>query len=80
MGARGSMGSTGEPDRKRRHFGSISPTAATAAAAATAKKQPFLPLSEDKKVGSSRSFCFSFLKTYVLWFKKFFGFVWIFVF
>ncbi|XP_059451247.1 E3 ubiquitin-protein ligase BRE1-like 1 isoform X1 [Corylus avellana] len=46
------MGSTGEPDRKRRHFGSMSPTAATAAAAAaaTAKKQPFLPLSEDKKL------------------------------
>ncbi|KAB1225237.1 E3 ubiquitin-protein ligase BRE1-like 1 [Morella rubra] len=41
------MGSTGEPDRKRRHFSSISPTAA---AAATAKKQPFLPISEDKKL------------------------------
>ncbi|KAF5470011.1 hypothetical protein F2P56_010564 [Juglans regia] len=39
------MGSTGEPDRKRRHFGSISPTAA-----ATPKKQPFLPISEDKKL------------------------------
>lgn len=39
-----SMGSTGEHDRKRRHFSSISPTAATA------KKQPFLPISEDKKV------------------------------
>ncbi|KAL5571647.1 hypothetical protein UlMin_021244 [Ulmus minor] len=38
------MGSTGEPDRKRRHFSSISPTAAGA------KKQPFLPLSEDKKL------------------------------
>ncbi|CAL5331332.1 unnamed protein product [Camellia sinensis] len=37
------MGSTGEPDRKRRHFSSISPTAASA------KKQSFLPLSEDKK-------------------------------
>lgn len=42
-----SMGSTGEPDRKRRHFSSISPTAAAAAAA---KKQPFWPSSEDKKV------------------------------
>lgn len=51
MGARVSMGSTGEPDRKRRHFSSISPTAA---AAATAKKQPFLPISEDKKVGFYR--------------------------
>ncbi|XP_042959417.1 E3 ubiquitin-protein ligase BRE1-like 1 isoform X2 [Carya illinoinensis] len=39
------MGSTGESDRKRRHFGSISPTAA-----ATPKKQPFLPISEDKKL------------------------------
>ncbi|KAJ0970584.1 hypothetical protein J5N97_018543 [Dioscorea zingiberensis] len=40
------MGSTGEPDRKRRHFSSISPTAATAA-----KKQPLFPSSssEDKK-------------------------------
>ncbi|XP_035540989.1 E3 ubiquitin-protein ligase BRE1-like 1 isoform X1 [Juglans regia] len=44
------MGSTGEPDRKRRHFSSISPTAAAADAAATAKKQPFLPISEDKKL------------------------------
>lgn len=35
------MGSTGEPDRKRRHFSSISPTAT---------KQPFLPISEDKKL------------------------------
>ncbi|XP_004307007.1 PREDICTED: E3 ubiquitin-protein ligase BRE1-like 1 [Fragaria vesca subsp. vesca] len=43
------MGSTGEHDRKRRHISSISsPTAAAAAAAA--KKQPFLPLSEDKKL------------------------------
>ncbi|KAL6129097.1 hypothetical protein ACLB2K_072450 [Fragaria x ananassa] len=41
------MGSTGEHDRKRRHISSISsPTAAAAA-----KKQPFLPLSEDKKLG-----------------------------
>ncbi|THF96476.1 hypothetical protein TEA_017072 [Camellia sinensis var. sinensis] len=40
------MGSTGEPDRKRRHFSSISPTAASA------KKQSFLPLSEDKKTGN----------------------------
>ncbi|PQP97498.1 E3 ubiquitin-protein ligase BRE1-like 1 isoform X2 [Prunus yedoensis var. nudiflora] len=38
------MGSTGEHDRKRRHFSSLSPTAATA------KKQPFLPISEDKKL------------------------------
>ncbi|PRQ57258.1 putative aminoacyltransferase, E1 ubiquitin-activating enzyme [Rosa chinensis] len=39
------MGSTGEHDRKRRHFSSISsPTAAAA------KKQPFLPISEDKKL------------------------------
>jgi len=37
------MGSTGEPDRKRRHFSSISPTAA-------AKKQPAFAPSEDKKV------------------------------
>ncbi|XP_052192828.1 E3 ubiquitin-protein ligase BRE1-like 1 [Diospyros lotus] len=41
------MGSTGEPDRKRRHFNSISPTAATA------KKQPFLPLSEEKKLDTT---------------------------
>ncbi|XP_010264387.1 PREDICTED: E3 ubiquitin-protein ligase BRE1-like 1 isoform X2 [Nelumbo nucifera] len=42
------MGSTGEPDRKRRHFGStISPTAAAA------KKQPFLPFSEDKKLDTA---------------------------
>ena len=39
------LGSTGEHDRKRRHFSSISsPTAAAP------KKQPFLPISEDKKV------------------------------
>ncbi|XP_024032871.1 E3 ubiquitin-protein ligase BRE1-like 1 [Morus notabilis] len=38
------MGSTGEPDRKRRHVSSISPTAAAA------KKQHFLPISEDKKL------------------------------
>ncbi|KAA8550078.1 hypothetical protein F0562_001762 [Nyssa sinensis] len=41
------MGSAGEPDRKRRHFSSISPTAATA------KKQPFLPISEDKKLDTT---------------------------
>ncbi|KAG9452990.1 hypothetical protein H6P81_005894 [Aristolochia fimbriata] len=41
------MGSTGEPDRKRRHFNSISPTAATA------KKLPFLPVSEDKKLDTA---------------------------
>ncbi|XP_022145595.1 E3 ubiquitin-protein ligase BRE1-like 1 [Momordica charantia] len=38
------MGSTVDSDRKRRHFSTISPTAATA------KKQPFLPISEDKKL------------------------------
>ncbi|XVE74077.1 hypothetical protein DITRI_Ditri11bG0170000 [Diplodiscus trichospermus] len=38
-----SMGSTGEADRKRRHFSSISPTAVAA------KNQPFLPTSEEKK-------------------------------
>ncbi|XVF22818.1 hypothetical protein REPUB_Repub12eG0203600 [Reevesia pubescens] len=37
------MGSTGEADRKRRHFSSISPTAVAA------KKQPFSPTSEEKK-------------------------------
>lgn len=41
------MGSTGEPDRKRRHFSSISPTAASA------KKQPLLPTSEDKKLDTA---------------------------
>ncbi|RZR90691.1 hypothetical protein BHM03_00018630 [Ensete ventricosum] len=45
------MGSTGEPERKRRHFSSISPTSA----GATTKKQPLAPCSEDKKV---RSLCF----------------------
>lgn len=40
----GEMGSTVESDRKRRHFSTISPTAATA------KKAPFLPVSEDKKL------------------------------
>ncbi|KAA3469436.1 E3 ubiquitin-protein ligase BRE1-like 1 isoform X2 [Gossypium australe] len=38
------MGSTGEADRKRRHFSSISPTAVAA------KKQSILPISEEKKV------------------------------
>lgn len=38
------MGSTGEADRKRRQFSSLSPTAGAA------KKQSFTPLSEDKKV------------------------------
>ncbi|KAH1080811.1 hypothetical protein J1N35_020572 [Gossypium stocksii] len=38
------MGSTGEADRKRRHFASISPTAVDS------KKQPFLPTSEEKKL------------------------------
>ncbi|KAK6162595.1 hypothetical protein DH2020_002436 [Rehmannia glutinosa] len=37
------MGSTGEADKKRRHVTTISPTAATA------KKQPLAPLSEEKK-------------------------------
>ncbi|XP_025015584.2 E3 ubiquitin-protein ligase BRE1-like 1 isoform X2 [Ricinus communis] len=42
------MGSTGEPDRKRRHFNSISsPTAAMA------KKQPFSHSSEDKKLDTA---------------------------
>ncbi|XP_065859224.1 E3 ubiquitin-protein ligase BRE1-like 1 [Euphorbia lathyris] len=41
------MGSTGEPDRKRRHFSSISPTAAMA------KKQPFSHPSEDKKLDTT---------------------------
>ncbi len=45
------MGSTGEPDRKRRHFSSISPTAT---------KQPFLPISEDKKVRSWHFFVSNF--------------------
>lgn len=40
------MGSKGETDRKRRHFSSMSPTAVAA------KKQPFLPISEEKKVWS----------------------------
>lgn len=51
------MGSTGEPERKRRHFGSISPTSAGAT-----KKQPFSPRSEDKKVRSLRSISFFFLQ------------------
>ncbi|WCJ22965.1 E3 ubiquitin-protein ligase BRE1-like 1 [Euphorbia peplus] len=43
------MGSTGEPDRKRRHFSSLSsPTAA-----AMAKKQPFSHPSEDKKLDTA---------------------------
>ncbi|KAI9182601.1 hypothetical protein LWI28_027086 [Acer negundo] len=41
------MGSTGEPDRKRRHFNSISPTAAAT------KKTPFFPSSEDKKLDTT---------------------------
>ncbi|XP_068651432.1 E3 ubiquitin-protein ligase BRE1-like 1 [Aristolochia californica] len=41
------MGSTGEPDRKRRQFNSISPTAGAA------KKLPFLPISEDKKLDTA---------------------------
>ncbi|GMI98274.1 REDUCED DORMANCY 4, histone mono-ubiquitination 1 [Hibiscus trionum] len=38
------MGSSAEADRKRRHFGAMSPTAVAA------KKQPFLPDSEEKKL------------------------------
>ncbi|KAK8339483.1 hypothetical protein V6Z12_A08G037100 [Gossypium hirsutum] len=41
------MGSTGEADRKRRHFNSISPTAVAS------KKQPFLPISEEKKLDAA---------------------------
>ncbi|KAJ4952890.1 hypothetical protein NE237_029722 [Protea cynaroides] len=41
------MGSTGEPDRKRRHLSSIPPMAAAA------KKQSFLPSSEDKKLDTA---------------------------
>ncbi|KAJ9171209.1 hypothetical protein P3X46_014604 [Hevea brasiliensis] len=41
------MGSTGEPDRKRRHFSSISPTAAML------RKQPFSHSSEDKKLDTA---------------------------
>ncbi|GKV12797.1 hypothetical protein SLEP1_g23900 [Rubroshorea leprosula] len=41
------MGSTGEADRKRRHFSSLSPTAVAA------KKQPFLPISEEKKLDAA---------------------------
>ncbi|KAK7395594.1 hypothetical protein VNO78_16158 [Psophocarpus tetragonolobus] len=40
------MGSMSDSDRKRRHFSSLSPTPP----AATAKKLPFLPVSEDKKL------------------------------
>ncbi|KAK8480055.1 hypothetical protein V6N12_033972 [Hibiscus sabdariffa] len=43
----GSMGSTGEADRKRRHFSSISPTAVAA------KKQRILPTSEEKKLDTA---------------------------
>ncbi|KAL0913008.1 hypothetical protein M5K25_016437 [Dendrobium thyrsiflorum] len=39
------MGSTGEPDRKRRHFSSISPTAGAAA-----KKHLLAPCTDDKKL------------------------------
>ncbi|KAK9142960.1 hypothetical protein Syun_012360 [Stephania yunnanensis] len=42
------MGST-EPDRKRRHFSSISPTAAAAAT----KRHPLLPTSEEKKLDTA---------------------------
>uniref|UniRef100_A0A803LI99 E3 ubiquitin protein ligase n=1 Tax=Chenopodium quinoa TaxID=63459 RepID=A0A803LI99_CHEQI len=43
------MASTGETDRKRRHLSSISPTAT----AAMAKKPPFTPISEDKKIDTA---------------------------
>ncbi|XP_031502326.1 E3 ubiquitin-protein ligase BRE1-like 1 [Nymphaea colorata] len=39
------MGSTGEPDRKRRHFSAISPN--------STKKHPLLPFSEDKKIDAA---------------------------
>lgn len=54
------MGSTGEPDRKRRHFSSISPTAATA------KKNPFFPSSEEKKVWFF--YIFYFNHRFYVWF------------
>ena len=54
-------GSTGEPDRKRRHFSSISPTAA-------AKKQPAFAPSEDKKVWSLCSSYFIFSLAYLVQF------------
>ncbi|CAN0921819.1 E3 ubiquitin-protein ligase BRE1-like 1 [Linum grandiflorum] len=41
------MESTGEPDRKRRHFSSLSPTAALA------KKQPVSHFSDDKKLDAA---------------------------
>ncbi|XP_039034318.1 E3 ubiquitin-protein ligase BRE1-like 1 isoform X2 [Hibiscus syriacus] len=41
------MGSTGEADRKRRHFSSISPTAVAS------KTQPFPPISEEKKLDTA---------------------------
>ncbi|TYI67747.1 hypothetical protein E1A91_D08G039300v1 [Gossypium mustelinum] len=41
------MGSTGEADRKRRHFNSIPPTAVAS------KKEPFLPISEEKKLDAA---------------------------
>ncbi|KAE8720887.1 E3 ubiquitin-protein ligase BRE1-like 1 [Hibiscus syriacus] len=41
------MGSTDEADRKRRHFSSISPTAVSS------KKQPFSPISEEKKLDTA---------------------------
>ncbi|KAF5744281.1 Histone ubiquitination proteins group [Tripterygium wilfordii] len=42
------MGSTGEHDRKRRHFSPISPTETAAA-----KKQSFAPISEEKKLDAA---------------------------
>lgn len=41
------MGSTGEADKKRRHVSSLSP------AAAAAKKQPLVPLSDEKKLDAA---------------------------
>ncbi|KAJ1702966.1 hypothetical protein LUZ63_002745 [Rhynchospora breviuscula] len=47
------MGSTGEPDRKRRHFTSVSPTAGPMAGPSPTKKKPIAPFSEDKKLDLS---------------------------
>ncbi|KAJ3706923.1 hypothetical protein LUZ61_010628 [Rhynchospora tenuis] len=47
------MGSTGEPDRKRRHFTSVSPTAGPMAGPSPTKKKPVAPFSEDKKLDLS---------------------------
>ncbi|XP_078163877.1 histone mono-ubiquitination 1 isoform X2 [Carex rostrata] len=47
------MGSTGEPDRKRRHFTSVSPTAGPMGGPTPTKKKPIAPISEDKKLDLS---------------------------